>query len=79
MKSMKFKSFSSFADVVKCDIYKIQKDWNSTQVNTVVLGDVNPGQYVTEEGREIINMEGMFISAQLSSDSSTRAGASEIF
>lgn len=80
-------SFSSFAETVKCEIYKIQKDGNSVQVDSLLLGQVGAGQYIAEEGREITKMEGTFISAQLNSGSlniailkgsSTRIAASDI-
>jgi hypothetical protein len=62
-------SLSSFANLVKCEIYKIENAGNATKVNTIFLGDIVPGnQQVNEASREIAELNGTVVSVQLISE-----------
>jgi hypothetical protein len=61
-------SLSSFANLVKCEIYKIENAGNSTIVDTIFLGEVVPGKELNEARRNIAELNGTVVSVQLISE-----------
>jgi hypothetical protein len=61
-------SLSSFANQVKCEIFKTENGGDATKIETILLGDIAPDQQINEEKREITKLNGIVVSVQLISE-----------
>ncbi len=60
-----FTTVSSFASVVKCDIYSRNESGNWDQVDSLRLGNIKYGTFLQEAGHDIKGLEGKYINVAI--------------